>query len=293
MKTQNIVVLEKQELEEKPKTKSLENRIKAGKRQARILRNQHRLKPFTHEFVLRFNTEFDQKRFRRRISEQLSGSEFHIVWFFCISKGGTVHYHSIVRVEAEKIPRPRIVKKTLRIAILKALSKDVRHKLDSKSINLRFRKINPKKLEGLFLYTAKSTPKLLAKDQPQPVGSREAFKTGKPFSKPTEELAKLTPEEAQRARISWLMKHTRVMERILDGEVDPFHKRFLWMAYSGRNVSDCRPNGIAHNPTTYPSSTYSKATKSIKGPPRKVVFAPKPPDHVLGGAKRRTDDAEV
>lgn len=255
----------------KTECKSLQNRLKSGKRLNRILQNQHEIRPFTHEFVLRFRDEIDHKRFRRRLSLFLDGT-IHVVLKY--EESSQPHYHGIVYSESED------TEESLRAAILKSLAADVRHELDTGAINLHFNGIDEEGVHGLFFYTAKASVDLLKKAKAQVVGAREVFRFGDPFSKPTQELAKLTPKNRFNSLVNWLCKQPDVVGWILDGFVDPHHKRFLWMAYTGRDVSQCRyPIEACPQLSDFSSgNTRSEKPERFK----RGGFTPRPPEDIIG-----------
>ncbi|WP_461508479.1 hypothetical protein [Rhodopirellula baltica] len=221
---------------------------------------------------MRLRDRIDHTRFRRRLSLFLD-SKIHIV--LKLEESSEYHYHGIVYSECET------TEASLRTAILKALAKDARHKLDTGAVNLHFEEIRLNEASDLFFYTAKANVDLLKKNKSQKVGMREVFTFGQPYSKPPEELAKLTAKERSNSLLNWLCNRPEVVEWIIDGYVDPHHKNFLWLAFVGKNVSECR-----YSKETCPQhSDFSDSTalrpKSTR--PKRRKFIPRPPDQVIGG----------
>lgn len=211
------------------KRKSFYRRLQWGKRQAVALREQHQLRPFTHEAVLSFAVDVDMKRFRSRLSRFVRG-RFDVVWFSEVAKGSTrQHFHLIMRTFCSKSNFEELLCDCL--ATRKGKDVDVVRSM----FNLHWQEIVEGKEIGLFLYSTKATKRTLLQNELQQLGKRETFQTGKPFDRAKRQLVS-SPSRRMAKILMLIAENADIVVAVMDGRLpcaELWGRTFQWKYHHG------------------------------------------------------------
>jgi hypothetical protein len=219
--------------------KSYCNRIKSGKKQYLKIIHQHELIPWTYILWLTFPTPVNIDEFLKKLNRHNKG-RFNIAWTLEQAKNSN-HYHlsGVIRTQ-EPIEE-------LRNLIELSLTDERIKKSNRKIItfDLRCEIFDDVQLIPGAIYQSKSTYKLLQKNVLQDKGKREFFITGKPWTKLTKELTKLTDEEKYIRAKTEMMNDPQFLYEYMIGNIKDSHLndgRFIyrWQNYYKHSHPPCQ-----------------------------------------------------
>lgn len=193
--------------------KTLANRIRSGIRHARQIRHQHEIIPWTHIFWLSFKTDIDEKRFLRRFRRYNKG-RFHISGTIERARGAARnHYSGVVRTDGSKQEFEHLISTAI-------ARRGHNYSEERSQFDLRYEVFNRERIAQAAKYQSKSTENLLSKNELMEKGKREFFTIGRPWTKPTRELQKLTSREIVRSVTRSLAHQPEILYALMQNGID-------------------------------------------------------------------------